>query len=142
MTNPEKLSLLLDEYEKRQIQLDEELSKAIKSQIECINQSKESVAEGNRNMQEASDRIENIKDAFMSQIEFHEVMQEVGSLDTFQRNTTTAIEQLAYFINMDEELNKLQKMAEDESKYLFISSKLLSLIELRNAILEDVTWKA
>lgn len=32
-TNPEKLSLLISEYEKKQVRLDAQLSKAIKSQI-------------------------------------------------------------------------------------------------------------
>lgn len=43
-TNPEKISLLLAEYEKKQVRLDAQLSKAIKSQIESINQSRESVS--------------------------------------------------------------------------------------------------
>ena len=32
-------------------------------------------------------------------------------------------------------------MSEDESKYMYVNQKLLNLIELRNALLEDVTWQ-
>ena len=32
-------------------------------------------------------------------------------------------------------------MTEDESKYLYVNQKLLNLIELRNAMLEDVAWQ-
>ena len=51
------------------------------------------------------------------------------------------IEQLTYFIDMDNEMNKLQKMAEDESKYQIVNIKLLNLITLRDALLEDSSWK-
>jgi hypothetical protein len=42
---------------------------------------------------------------------------------------------------MDNEMNKLQKMAEDESKYQIVNIKLLNLITLRDALLEDSSWK-
>ena len=32
-------------------------------------------------------------------------------------------------------------MAEDESKYLLVAGKLLSLIELRDALLDDSSWQ-
>lgn len=32
-------------------------------------------------------------------------------------------------------------MAEDESKYLIVGNKLLNLIELRDALLEDSAWQ-
>lgn len=46
-SNPEKISLLIQEYEKKQFKLDSQLSKAIKAEIECIKQAKESVLEAN-----------------------------------------------------------------------------------------------
>lgn len=36
---------------------------------------------------------------------------------------------------------KLQKMAEDKQKYLIVNMKLLNLISLRDALLEDSSWK-
>ena len=44
------------EYEKKQLRLDAQLSKAIKSQIDSIIQSKQSVAEANNWMKEANDK--------------------------------------------------------------------------------------
>jgi hypothetical protein len=38
-------------------------------------------------------------------------------------------------------MTKLQKLAEDESKYLAVNAKLLSLLALRDALLEDTSWK-
>lgn len=51
------------------------------------------------------------------------------------------MEQLTYFIDMESEMGKLQKMAEDESKYELVNLKLLNLISLRDALLEDTSWK-
>ena len=42
-SNPEKLSLLLSDYEKKQLKLDAQLSKTIKAEIECIKQAKQAV---------------------------------------------------------------------------------------------------
>lgn len=42
---------------------------------------------------------------------------------------------------MDSEMQKLQKLAEDENKYLIVGTKLLNLIELRDALLEDSSWQ-
>lgn len=39
-SNPEKISLLIQDYEKKQFKLDSQLSKAIKAEIECIKQAK------------------------------------------------------------------------------------------------------
>ena len=36
---------------------------------------------------------------------------------------------------------KLQKMAEDEAKYEAVNLKLLNLISLREALMEDTSWK-
>lgn len=58
--NPEKISLLLQDYEKRQLKLDTQLSKAIKSEIESIKQSKESVQEANTFMKEAEEHTEKL----------------------------------------------------------------------------------
>ena len=68
-------------------------------------------------------------------------MENVYTLQIFTTNLSKVIEQLTYFIDMETELSKLQKFAEDENKYLYVNSKLLNLIELRNVLLEDVTWQ-
>ena len=51
------------------------------------------------------------------------------------------IEQLTYFIDMENEMAKLHKLAEDETKYEVVNLKLLNLISLRDALLEDTSWK-
>ena len=47
---------MISEFEKRQLRLDAQLSKAIKSQIDSITQSKESVLEANNWMKEANEK--------------------------------------------------------------------------------------
>lgn len=68
-------------------------------------------------------------------------MDHVYTLQTFVGNLGKVIEQLTYFVDMESELQKLQKLSEDESKYLYVNQKLLNLIELRNVLLEDVAWQ-
>ena len=51
------------------------------------------------------------------------------------------IEQLTYFIDMEKEMAKLHKLAEDETKYEVVNLKLLNLITLREALLDDTSWK-
>ena len=40
-------------------------------------------------------------------------MEDVTSLSVFEQNVGTVIEQLTYFIDMENEMAKLHKMAED-----------------------------
>ena len=68
-------------------------------------------------------------------------MEDVSALHTYENNMSKVIEQLTYFIDMESEMNKLEKMAEDESKYEEVNLKLLNLISLRDALLEDSAWK-
>jgi hypothetical protein len=100
-TNPEKISLLLTEYEKRQVRLDAQLSKAIKSQIESINQSRESVQEANMWMKEASDTTSTLKQVWADQSGFHDLMEDISVLTTYENNLSRVIEQLTYFIDME-----------------------------------------
>lgn len=57
------------------------------------------------------------------------------TLQVFQSNVSKVNEQLTYFIDMESEMQKLEKLAEDENKYLIVGTKLLNLIELRDALL-------
>lgn len=68
-------------------------------------------------------------------------MEDVVTLQTFQNNVGKVVEQLSYFIDMETEMQNLERMAEDESKYQIVANKLLSLIELRDALLEDSSWQ-
>ena len=140
-TNPEKLSLMISEFEKRQLRLDAQLSKAIKSQIDSITQSKESVLEANNWMKEANEKNLQLRELWNESYGFHELMEDVTSLSVFEQNVGTVIEQLTYFIDMENEMAKLHKMAEDQSKYENVNLKLLNLTTLRDALLEDTSWK-
>jgi glutamine synthetase adenylyltransferase len=100
-TNPEKISLLLSEYEKRQVRLDAQLSKAIKSQIESISQSRESVLEANAWMKEASDTTAVLRQVWADQSAFHGLMEDITELTTYENNLSRVIEQLTYFIDME-----------------------------------------
>ena len=139
--NPEKISLLLQEYEKKQVKLDGQLSKAIRSEIECIKQAKESVQEANHFMKEAEEHTEKVNEMWHEQYEFHDFMEDVITLQVFQTNVGKVVEQLSYFIDMEAEMQNLEKLAEDETKYLIVGNKLLNLIELRDALLEDSSWQ-
>ncbi len=68
-------------------------------------------------------------------------MEDVISLTVFQNNLAKVIEQLTYFIDMDSEMHKLQKMAQDQTKYTMVSQKLQNLIALRDAIIQDSAWQ-
>lgn len=68
-------------------------------------------------------------------------MEDVVTLQTFQNNVGKVVEQLSYFIDMETEMQNLERMAEDEGKYQIVANKLLSLIELRDALLEDSSWQ-
>lgn len=61
-------------------------------------------------------------------------MEDIAALNIYENNLGKVIEQLTYFIDMESEMNKLQKMAEDENKYLAVNSKLMNLIALRDAL--------
>lgn len=68
-------------------------------------------------------------------------MEDIAALNIYENNLGKVIEQLTYFIDMESEMNKLQKMAEDENKYLAVNSKLMNLIALRDALSEDSAWR-
>lgn len=68
-------------------------------------------------------------------------MEDVVTLQTFQANVGKVVEQLSYFIDMETEMQALERLAEDESKYQLVASKLMSLIELRDALLDDSSWQ-
>lgn len=62
-------------------------------------------------------------------------MEDVGALQTSENNLAKVIEQLTYFIDMESEMSKLEKLAEDENKYEQVNLKLLNLISLRDALM-------
>lgn len=45
------------------------------------------------------------------QAEFHDFMDDVLTLSQFQANVAKVVEQLTYFIDMDQEMQKLEKLA-------------------------------
>jgi hypothetical protein len=106
-SNPEKLSLLLLDYEKRQGKLDGQLSKAIRSEIDCIKQSKESVLEASAFIKEADQKTERLGEVWQQQAPFHAFMEDVVTLQVFQANVGKVVEQLSYFIDMETEMQNL-----------------------------------
>jgi hypothetical protein len=123
------------------VKLDSQLSKAIKAEIECIKQSKESVQEANNFMKEAEEQTDKMNELWQEKIQFHDFMEDIITLHVFQNNVGKVVEQLSYFIDMETEMQTLEKMAEDETKYLIVGNKLLNLIELRDALLDDSAWQ-
>jgi len=77
------------------------LSKAIKSEIECIKQSKESVQEANKFMKEAEEKTDRLNEAWLEQAQFHDFMEDIITLQIFQNNVGKVVEQLSYFIDME-----------------------------------------
>lgn len=86
-------------------------------------------------MKEAEEKTNRLNEIWMEQSEFHDFMEDVLTLQVFQSNVSKVNEQLTYFIDMESEMQKLEKLAEDENKYLIVGTKLLNLIELRDALL-------
>lgn len=68
-------------------------------------------------------------------------MEDINALNVYKNNIGKVIEQLTYFIDMESEMARLQKMAEDETKYLAVNNKLLNLLALRDALSEDSSWQ-
>ena len=106
-SNPEKISLLIQDYEKKQFKLDSQLSKAIKAEIECIKQAKESVLEANGFMKEADQKTERLAEVWEEQSGFHSFIEDVVTLQTCQSNVGKVVEQLSYFIDMETEMQNL-----------------------------------
>ena len=90
----------MQDYEKKQVKLDSQLSKAINSEIDCIKQSKESVQEANTFMKETEMETDQLNEVWHQQSEFHDFMEDILTLQIFQANIGTVVEQLSYFIDM------------------------------------------
>ena len=95
------------EYEKKQLRLDAQLSKAIKLQIDSITQSKQSVQEANNWIREANNRSLELRELWNESYGFHELMEDVSTLGIFENNVGKVVEQLTYFIDMESEMTKL-----------------------------------
>lgn len=68
-------------------------------------------------------------------------MQDIVTLQTLQNNVGKVVEQLSYFIDMETEMQTLEELAADQTKYKIVANKLMSLIELRDALLQDSSWQ-
>ena len=64
-------------------------------------------------MKEANEKTLKLKELWNEQYGFHELMDDIKMLNVFQNNVGKVIEQLTYFIDMEQEMSKLQKLAED-----------------------------
>jgi hypothetical protein len=92
-------------------------------------------------MKEADQKTEKLNEVWQEQASFHSFMEDIVTLQIFQNNVGKVVEQLSYFIDMETEMQNLERLAEDESKYQIVANKLLNLIELRDALLEDSSWQ-
>ena len=92
-------------------------------------------------MKQANQKTNFLREIWNEQYGFHELMEDIKALNVYKNNIGKVIQQLTYFIDMESEMSKLQKMAEDESKYLAVNNKLLNLLALRDALSDDSSWQ-